>query len=170
MIYEDLPSEKVKGLRYLYIVLDSEYKIHYEFNNRGHIILPIHKSEILPWRIYKNLPRNLIKKCESDKKNIVGVLQLWIYYTRDYAFARIRAIGVLDTFKGNKYKAILRLVKAMDEFCDYYKISYVDCATSVIPHKIMRKAGFEVALRRNFLHKFVQFLFRQTNYVKRYNL
>ena len=72
-------AEKIENIKFLYIVIDSEGKIHYEFNNKGHRILPIHWSEMNPGRIYKNLPRNLIRKGVSDKKNIAGVLQLWIY-------------------------------------------------------------------------------------------
>ncbi len=67
-----LPEEEIKELKYLYIVVDSNYEIHYEFNNKGHIILPIHKNEINPFSVIKNLPSNLIRKCISDKKNIVG--------------------------------------------------------------------------------------------------
>ena len=168
MIHETLPKERIEGLRYLYIVIDSNYNVHYEFDNKGHIVLPVHKTEILPWQIYKNLPNNLIRKCESKKKNIVGVLQLWIYYTKDYSFGRIRALGVMDTFRGNRVKTLLRLVRAMDEFCMYYNIMFVEAATKVIPHRVMERVGFGKEPQNSQLHRLAQFIFRQTNYVKRY--
>ena len=168
ILSEELPKEKVEGLRYLYIVIDSDFKVHYEFNNKGHTILIVHKSEINPLRIYKNLPKNLIRKCVSKKKNIIGVLQLWVYYTRDYSYGVIRALGIIDNFKGNKLKAILLLANAMDNFCKHYNIRFVQATTSVIPGNIMKRAGFVKKPLKGFLRKVVVALFRQTSYEKDY--
>ena len=168
IISEGLPVERIIGLKFLYIVIDSEYKLHYEFNNRGHIVLPIHKSEILPWTIYKNFPKNLIGRCKSDKKNIIGVLQLWIYYTKDYSYGIIRGLGILQDFKGNKFKALVRLLKAMDEFCLHHRIKFVEASTGVIPEKVIRRAGFNPEPNRRFLHRFAEAVFRLTHYVKEY--
>ncbi len=170
--FGNLPEERVQGIRYLYVAVDSDLNVHYELNNRGHIIMPIHFSEINPLRIYKNLPRNLIKKCASNKKNIVGILQLWIYYTKDYSFARIRAIGILSSF-GNKNRddrktALTKLMIATDYFCKHYNIKFVETETAVIPEDKMRLAGFEPALASSWINKFAQTIFRQKAYVKKY--
>ncbi len=168
LLSSGLPEEPIKELKYLYIVVDSNYEVHYEFNNKGHIMLPIHKNEINPFNIYKNLPGNLIKKCTSDKKNIVGVLQLWIFYTKDYAYARVRGLGIIETFTGNKFKALLLLVKAMDTFCTGYNIKFVEAETSTIPHKVMERAGFKSIPSTQFIQRLMQKISRQVPYTKTY--
>ena len=165
-----LPNEKIVGLKFLYIVIDSNGRIHYEFNNKGHIILPIHRNEINPLKIWKNLPKNLIKKCVSDKKNIVGIMQLWIYYTKDYYFGRIRGIGILEDYRGKKISALARLFTAMDEFVSYYGIKFVECETSVMSPAKMERFGFYPEPERGLIKRFGQFVFRQTHYVKKYGL
>ncbi|GEM_PF-3270340 len=168
-ISKDLPEEKITVLRYLYIVLDSELEVHYEFNNKGHIVLPIHFNEMNPFRIYKNLPQNLINKCVSPKKNIIGVLQIWVYSTKKENYARIRALGILNDFKGNRLKALLKLLKAMDDFCITQQIEYIETETSVIPEEIMLRIGFQREKSTSFLNSFAQTIFRQKAYVKYYN-
>jgi len=160
-IVDKLSDERVIKLRYLYIVIDSSYKIHYEFNNKGHIILPFHRSEVLPWKIYENLPKNLIRKCKSEKKNIIGVLQLWIYNTKNYSYADLRGLGVLHDFTGNKLKVLIKLLDAMDKFSINYKLKYIS-------EKIMRKAGFFRKKNYKFFTFFGEMLFRQKHYVKVY--
>lgn len=172
-LYSDKIADKIKNIRFLYIVIDSTLQIHYEFNNKGHVILPIHWSELNPLKIYKNLPPNLIRKCVSPKKNIVGVLQLWIYDSRsaakDYRYGRIKAIGLLETFPGNRIGALLRLLKAMDEFCKKYSISFVEAETSVVPGKVMRRLGFMPVASRGWWRRVEHFLTRQRGYVKEYS-
>lgn len=169
IISEDLPVEKIVGLRFLYIVIDSDMNIHYEFNNKGHIVLPIHRNEILPWMILKYLPINLINKCASAKKNIVGVVQLWIYYTKDYCYALLRARGILENFRGNKSNASALLDKAMDEFCLHHGVKFIETSTRVLPELYMRKRGFIPEPNRKIIQKVVEAVFRQTHYVKKYS-
>lgn len=168
LVSRELPSDKIKNIRFLYIVIDSTGQIHYEFNNKGHVILPLHWSELNPLRIYKNLPQNLIRKCVSPKKNIVGVLQLWIYYTKTQSYARIKAIGLLETFPGNRIGALLRLLKAMDEFCKRYGLSFVEAETSVVPGKVMRRLGFMPVASKGWRRRVEHFLTRQRAYRKEY--
>ncbi|MEK6950206.1 MAG: hypothetical protein AABX13_00590 [Nanoarchaeota archaeon] len=168
IIANNLPGQKIKNIRFLYIVIDSELKVHYEFNNKGHVVLPIHWSELNPLMIYRNLPRNLIQKSVSGRKNIVGVLQLWIYYTKDQSYARIKAIGLLETFQGNRIAALLRLLKAMDGFCKAYQVSFVEAETSVVPENVMRHLGFIPAASQSRWRRLEHFLTRQRGYVKGY--
>ena len=78
-------------------------------------------------------------------------------------------LGILQDFRGNKFNALLRLLKAMDEFCLYYRIKFVETSTRVIPEKVMRrKAGFEPEPNRRFFHRLLESLSRQTHYVKTY--
>ena len=164
-----LPKEKIENIKFLYIVIDSDYKVHYEFNNYGHIILPIHWSELNPAKIFKNLPENLIRKCESDKENIVGVLQLWIYYTKDYTYGKVCAIGLIETFQGNRVKALFKLLTAMDQFCRVYHLQFVETETSVIPSGVMKRFGFFPSPERNIINRFAQFVFQQKHYTKKYD-
>ncbi len=164
-----LPKEKIENIRFLYIVIDSDLKVHYEFNNKGHIVLPIHFNELNPFMIYKNLPHNLVRRCVSPKKNIVGILQLWIYYTKDYSYGRVRALGLLNTFKGNRIKALFKLMQAMDNFCKGYNIKFTEAETAVIPERVMKKAGFFPAPSKKWGHRFAQYLSRMTPYVKKYS-
>ncbi|MBS3166271.1 hypothetical protein J4444_04065 [Candidatus Woesearchaeota archaeon] len=168
VIAANLPVEKIKNIKFVYIVINSDLNVHYEFNNRGHIVLPIHWSELNPLRIYHNLPKNLVNKCASEKTNIVGVLQLWIYYTKNYSYARVRAIGIIHEFKGNRVKALFKLVQAMDNFCLHQRIRFVEAETSVFPEDTMNRAGFKVVRSKSHFHTFAQFLFRQKPYVKVY--
>lgn len=168
IVASDLSPPKIKNIRFLYIVIDSELKIQYEFNNKGHVVLPIHWSELNPLKIYRNLPGNLIRKCVSGKKNIVGVLQLWIYYTKNKSYARIKALGLLETFQGNRIAALLRLLKAMDEFCVKYGVALVEAETSVVPENVMRRLGFTPTASRGWWRTLEHFLTRQQGYVKEY--
>ena len=159
-------SQKVTNVRFLYIVIDSDGKIHYEFNNKGHIILPYHWSEMNPLRIYKNLPRNLIKRCVSDKKNIAGVLQLWIYYTPKGKYGVLRAAGVLQEYQRKGF--LKKLYAAMDDFCLHDGINYVECETSVLPDEFKTKMGFIKTSPSGFWNTISTTLFRQRKYVKHY--
>ena len=76
VVSESIPKEKIENIRFVYIVIDSTGATHYEFNNKGHVVLPLHWSELNPTRILKNLPANLVARSVSSKENIVGVLQL----------------------------------------------------------------------------------------------
>ncbi len=105
--------------------------------------------------------------CVSEKK-IIGVLQLWIYYTKDYKFARIAGLGIIETYKGNRFQAMLRLVRAMDGFCRYYNIKFVEASTKAIPRKIMKRYEFNPEPHRNIVRKVADSMFRLTHYVKRY--
>ncbi len=177
LVTPELPSEKIKNIRFLYIVIDSELKIHYEFNNKGHVILPIHWSELNPLKIYRNLPQNLIRKGVSPKKNIVGVLQLWIYdtksrtkyETKNYRYARLKAMGLLETFSGNRIKALLSLLRAMEEFCKRYNISFVEAETSVVPGNVMRRLGFMPVASRSWWRRIEHLVTRQRPYRKDYS-
>lgn len=168
IVAEKLPNEKMEGINFLYIVIDSDLRIHYELNNKGHIVLPIHFSEINPFKIYKNLPRNLVNKCVSEKSNIVGVLQLWIYYTKDYTYARVKALGILKEFNRNRVKALFKLCKAMDNFCLHNGIKFVEAETSVFPEKVMKRIGFNIVKSKSVFHRLAQLVSRQTPYVKTY--
>lgn len=167
IISPTLPKEKIENLRFLYIVIDSDLKIHYELHNKGHVILPIRATEILPWMAYKYLPQNLIRKCVSSKKNIVGVLQLWIYYTKDYAFARLKALGILSTFTGNRVKALFSLLRAMDAFGERQDIVFVETETH-LPAGILQRSGFIRAPPQHWWRRIEHFLIRQKHYVKYY--
>lgn len=169
IVSESIPRERIEGLRFLYIVVDSDLNINYEFNNKGHIVLPIHKNEINPFKLYENLPKNLIKKCVSGKKDIVGVMQLWLYYTKETIYGRVKAIGILETFKGNRLKALLKLAKAMDDFCVYYGIKFIEAETSVIPKNVMERFGFHEEPESKWYFRFAQFISRQRHYVKNYD-
>ena len=167
IISEEVPSE-IRGLKFLYIVIDEDLEVHYELNNRGHIPLPIHWSEMNPLRIEKNLSKNLIKKSVSEKKNLVGVLQLWIYETKEGKYAEVRGLGILNKFKGNRVKALLKLVKAMDTFCEGYEIKCVEASTSVIPEGVMNRVGFKAEKPSSWITSIGELIFRQKHYLKKY--
>ena len=170
LVASQLPEEKIKNVRFLYIVIDSDLQLHYEFNNQGHVILPIHWSELNPRRIYRNLPRNLIRKCVAEKEDIIGVLQVWVYYKRTYSYARIKALGVLESFKGNKMGALFSLLKAMDRFCTRYNLRFVEAETNVIPEGMMKRLGFVPASGSSWWRRMEHFITRQRAYVKHYPL
>jgi hypothetical protein len=166
-IHEKLPKQKVKNIKFLYIVIDSESKIHYEYNNKGHVVLPIHWSEMNPKRILKNLPNNLVRKCVSPKKNIAGVLQLWMYYKEDYVYARVKAVGVLEQYQRQGF--MTKLFKAMDSFCRHQGVKFVESETRVIPEKVKRKQGFVPSRSEHWWHRLDQWVSRTTSYVKWYD-
>lgn len=161
--------EKVTDIKFLYIVIDSTLEVHYEYNNKGHIILPIHWSEMNPYRIAQNLPKNLIHRCVSGKKNIVGVLQLWIYYTQECSYARLKAIGLLESFKGNRIKALFLLIKAMDNFCAHNKVTFVETETNIVPDNIMKRFGFVAKQSKTWWFRLDQFFTKRIAYVKHYS-
>ena len=167
MIHEELPAGKVKNIKFLYIVIDSDGGIHYEFNNRGHLVLPIHFSEMNPYRILNNLPRNLIKKCVSDKTNIAGVLQLWIFYTKDFRYGRVKAVGILQKYQRRGF--MTKLFRALDSFCHNQGIKFVESETRAIPERVKIKQGFVKAKSRSWRHRFDAFVGRKTSYVKSYD-
>src|SRR3989338_7979244 len=153
LVYRSLPKEQIKNVRFLYITIDSELKVHYEFNNKGHVISPFNLNEINPWRIYRNLPQNLIAKSTLQHKEIIGVLQLWIYYTKDYAYGHLRGLGIIPEHQ-DSMKVLLKLISALDQFCKSYHLRFVETITSVIPEKIMMRYGFEEKPVRRWVDRF----------------
>jgi GNAT superfamily N-acetyltransferase len=165
-VHEELPREKLQNLKFVYIIVDSNGKTHYEFNNKGHIVLPIHWSEMNPLRITKNLPRNLVRKCVSNKSDLAGVLQLWIYYTQDHIYARIKGMGILAKYQGQGLSKILLI--AMDAFCEHYDIEWIECESWNLTSEMLAKEGFERARSRRFFACLEQFITRAKSYVKYY--
>ncbi|MFT4310897.1 MAG: hypothetical protein ACMXYC_04680 [Candidatus Woesearchaeota archaeon] len=160
------PREEIADLKFLYIVIDSDNNIFFEYNNKGHIILPIHKNEINPFTLMKYLPQNLINKAKS--KDVVGVLQLWIYTNSACTYAHVRSLGILNTYE-QKVKALLLLANAMDSFCKHQNISYVLAETSVIPQAIMERKGFVLDNNKfGLLSQIDHLLFRKKAYIKYY--
>ena len=166
IILENLPKEKIENIRFVYIVIDSQGKTHYEFNNKGHIVLPINWSEINPYRILKNLPKNLIARCISNKDNLVGVLQLWVYYTKHHIYARVKAAGILEEYQRQGFWKKLNL--AMAAFCHYYNIEWVERETSVIPAETLLQMGFLPAKSHGLWHRFENVVTFKQAYIKRY--
>ncbi len=161
-----LPKEKIENIRFVYIVIDSSGETHYEFNNKGHVVSPFHWSELNPSRILKNLPTNLVARSVSEKKNIVGVLQLWVYYTKKHTYARVKAAGILEKYQQLGFWKKFNL--AMDAFCLSYNIEFVKRETSVIPSEVLVKMGFLPASNYSFFHRFENFVTRKQAYVKWY--
>ncbi len=77
-------------------------------------------------------------------------------------------MGLLEDFRGNRVKALFALLRAMDVFCANYKIKFVEAETSVIPKKIMLRAGFRVMPSVQLLMRLTQFITRQIPYTKNY--
>ncbi len=166
IVSEVLPNEKIENLRFVYIVIDSVGDIHYEFNNKGHIVSPFHWNELNPWNIMKNLPSNLVARSVSEKNNIVGVLQLWIYYTLHHIYARVKAAGILDGYQKQGYWKKLNI--AMDAFCVHYGVEFVERETNVIPADVLVKMGFMPAKSFSWAHRFENFVTSKQAYVKWY--
>ncbi len=166
IVSENLPPEKIENIRFVYIVIDSDGKTHYEFNNKGHVVSPLHWNEMNPLRILKNLPANLVARSVSEKKNIVGVLQLWIYYTQKHTYARVKAAGILEEFQRQGFWKKLNV--AMDAFCTYYHIEWVERETSVMPAEILLKMGFLPAQSHSLWHRFENRVTFKQAYIKRY--
>lgn len=165
-ITSELPREKIKNVRFLYITIDDQLKVYYEFGNKGYMVFGTN-----PLKMFKDLEKKLVQKSllkKKENKNIVGVLQLWIFYTRHYSYARVRGLGMLPEFSGNRVQALFKLVKAMDDFAREYHLKYVEAETNIISPAVMKRYGFMPEPERNILHRFAQFVSRQTHYTKRY--
>lgn len=162
----ELPKEKIKNIKFLYIVIDADLNVHYEFGNPGYIIFGTN-----PLKMFKDLEKKLVLRSwlqKNRQKNIVGVLQLWIYYTKQHSYARVRGLGLLPEFQGNRVKALFRLVKALDQFSEHHGLKFVEAETFVIPANVMKRFGFLPEPERNYFHRFAQLLTRQKHYMKRY--
>ena len=115
-----------------------------------------------------NTPSYLIQNSASSKENLVGALSLMIFYAKDYSYARINGIGILETFKGNRLTALIRLIRAMDNFCKHHGIKFVEAETRVFPLHIMKRSGFHPEPERKLYFRLWQWATKQTHYVKRY--
>ena len=138
-IISELPNEPILGIKSVFIVIDSDLKIHYELHQSGKFVKLLKNflkpsNFIGPGTISKkilqrqaSIPLFLIESCASTKNNIVGVLGLKIYYKKDYNHARFSGLGILDTIGRNRSRALFRLLMAMDKFCrlesDYFVLS-----------------------------------------------
>ncbi len=168
LVYSSLPKEKIENVRFLYVVIDSKMQIHYEFNNKGQVISPFNLNELNPLNIYRNLPRNLITKSTLQHKQIIGVLQLWIYYTKGYSYGHLRGLGILPEHQGS-IKVLLKLLSAMDQFCKSYRLRFVETVTSVIPQQIMKRYGFEEKPVLKWTDRFGAMISGQKMYLKKYS-
>ena len=166
IVTTELSKEKIKNVRFLYISIDDDLKVYYEFGNKGYIVFGTNPLKMFKDLEKKMVQRSLLKKKEN--KNIVGVLQLWVFYTKHYSYARVRGLGMLPEFKGNHVKALFKLVKAMDDFAREYQLKFVEAETNIISPAVMERYGFIPEPDRNILHRFAQLVLRQTHYTKRY--
>jgi len=166
-----LPKERIEGLRFLLIVIDSNLETHYEFHNKAakiyYDLLKPHLFKINFSTILAITPPHLIRNSVSSKDNLIGGLSLKISYSKDYSYARISGIGILETFR-NKFRALLHLMKAMDDFCEHHGIKFVEAETRVFPIHIMNRAGFKLEPERKLYYRTWQWITKQTHYVKRY--
>ena len=134
------------------------------------MIIPSLSKGLRLSKLLKNLPTSLIAKCQAEKENIAGVLQLWIYITKDYKYGDVKAIGLVEEFQGSekRLKALMKLMKALDSFSKEYQLKFVEARTRIIPPDKMKRFGFEPAKERSTFLRLMKWMVRDIYYVKKY--
>ena len=169
-----LPEEKPKDIKFVLIAIDSDYKLHYEFDKRHEFLQPLTWYDFALFKVESHLFEKLRASSISAKTSIVGILKLRIVETKDYTYARINGLGVEKKSQGNQ-KILLGLFRCADEFCRYFKVKFLEAETRIIPAKIMIRYGFKETKCSpftnlvSFSNWIFNFLYRKTSWVKQYN-